>query len=126
MASFWRRKKTDPFSTSVLGLDKSIEELKAQEEAAEKEFGARFSKGIEKTRDSINSRLDTIFEGRKQIDEAFLDELEEMLISTDIGVATTMQILESVRRGVSRQEINDLDALKAAMKRELLTILHHS
>ena len=32
MASFWRRKKTDPFSTSVLGLDKSIEELKAQED----------------------------------------------------------------------------------------------
>ena len=49
-----------------------------------------------------------------------------MLISTDIGVATTMQIIESVRRGVSRQEINDLDALKQAMRRELLEILHHS
>ena len=43
-----------------------------------------------------------------------------MLISTDIGVATTLQILEAVRRGVSRQEINDFDALKAAMKNELL------
>jgi fused signal recognition particle receptor len=49
-----------------------------------------------------------------------------MLISTDIGVSTTMQILDSVRRGVSRAEIKDLDALKAAIKRELLTILHHS
>src|SRR3954466_15726270 len=126
MASFWRRKKTDPFSTSVLGLDKSIEELKAQEEAVEKEFGVRFSKAIEKTHDSIDSRLDTIFESRKQIDEAFLDELEEMLISTDIGVATTMQILEAVRTGVSRAEIKDLAALKAAMKAELLNILHHS
>lgn len=109
-----------------MGLDKSIEELKAQEEAVEKEFGVRFSKAIEKTRNSINNRLDTIFEGRKQIDEAFLDELEEMLISTDIGVQTTMQILDAIRKGVSRQEINDLDALKAAMKRELLDILHHS
>ena len=54
-----------------------------------------FTKAIEKTRHSINNRLDTIFEGRKQIDEAFLDELEEMLISTDIGVATTMQVLEA-------------------------------
>jgi len=122
--AFWRRKKEDKFSTSVLGLDKSIEELKAQEAAVERELSVRFNNAIEKTRDSINSRLDTIFEGRKQIDDAFLDELEEMLISTDIGVATTMQVLDSVRRGVSRQEIKDLDALKAAMKRELLTILH--
>ncbi len=127
MAFFWRRKKDeDKFSTSVLGLDKSLEELKAQEEAVEKELGVRFYKAIEKTRYSINNKLDTIFENRKQIDEAFLDELEEMLISTDIGVATTLQILDAIRRGVSRQEINDLQALKAAMKKELLTILHHS
>jgi hypothetical protein len=53
MASFWRRKKEDPFSTSILGLDRSIEELKAQEEAVEREIGVRFSKAIEKTRHHI-------------------------------------------------------------------------
>jgi fused signal recognition particle receptor len=126
MAFFWRRNKEGKFSTSVLGLDKSIEELQAQEAAVERELGVRFSRAIEKTRQSINTRLDTIFEGRKKIDEAFLDELEELLISTDIGVSTTMQILESVRRGVSRAEISDLDALKTAMKQELLNILHRS
>jgi fused signal recognition particle receptor len=126
MAFFWRRNKEDKFSTSVLGLDKSIEELKAQEEAVEREIGVRFTRAIEKTRNSINSRLDTIFEGRKQIDETLLDELEEMLISTDIGVQTTMQLLEAIRKGVSRQEINDIDALKSVMKNELLDILKHS
>ncbi len=127
MAFFWRRNKDkDKFSTSILGLDKSIEELQAQEAAVEREFGVRFNKAIAKTRDSINNRLDTIFENRKQIDEQFLDELEEMLISTDIGVATTMQVLDAVRRGVSRQEINDMDALKAAMKNELLSIMKAS
>ena len=115
MAFFWRRKKEDSFSSSVLGLDKSVDELKAQEEAVEREIGVRFTKAIEKTRHSINNRLDTIFEGRKQIDDQLLDELEEMLISTDIGVATTMQVLDAIRRGVSRQEIGDLTALKAAM-----------
>ncbi|HVF30328.1 MAG TPA: signal recognition particle-docking protein FtsY [Pyrinomonadaceae bacterium] len=124
--AFWRRNKEDAFSTSVLGLDKSIDELKAREAAAERELGVRFNRAIEKTRDSINGRLDTIFEGRKQIDEKLLDELEEMLISTDIGVPTTMQVLDSIRRGVSRQEISDLAALKAAMKRELLDILRHA
>ncbi len=127
MAFFWRRKKDeDKFSTSVLGLDKSIEELKAQEAAVEREIGVRFTKAIEKTRHSINNKLDTIFENRKQIDEKFLDELEEMLISTDIGVATTLQVLDAIRRGVSRQEISDLTALKAAMKKELLGILDES
>ncbi|HUR98069.1 MAG TPA: signal recognition particle-docking protein FtsY [Pyrinomonadaceae bacterium] len=126
MAFFWRRNKEDTFSSSILGLDKSIEELKAQEEAVEKEIGVRFSKAIEKTRNTLNNRLDKIFEGRKQIDEALLDELEEMLISTDIGVTTTMQVLEAVRTGVSRQEINDLAALKSVMKQELLGILEHS
>ena len=126
MAFFWRRNKEDKFSTSVLGLDKSLEELKAQEEAVERELGVRFTKAIAKTRNSINSRLDTIFEGRKQIDEALLDELEEMLISTDIGVQTTMQVLEAIRKGISRQEISDLDALKRVMKTELLDILRHS
>ncbi len=103
-----------------------MEELKKQEEAVEREIGVRFTKAIAKTRDSLNSKLDVIFEGRKQIDERLLDELEEMLISTDIGVQTTMQILEAIRKGVSRQEINDLDALKSVMKGELLTILQAS
>lgn len=124
--AFWRRKEKDKFSTSVLGLDKTIEELREQEDAVEKEFGVRFNRAIAKTRDSINNKIDTVFENRKKIDEEFLDELEEMLISTDIGVATTFQVLDAVRKGVSRQEINDLDALKTAMKNELLAILRLS
>ena len=126
MAFFWRRKKEDTFSSSVLGLDKSVEELQAQEQAIEREIGVRFTKAIAKTRDTINDRLDTIFEGRKQIDEQLLDELEEMLISTDIGVATTMQVLDTIRKGVSRQEIGDVEALKRAMKNELLDTLRNS
>lgn len=122
MALFWRRKK-EAASASVLGLDKSIEELKAQEEAVEREIGVRLFNAIEKTRESIGGRLDAIFESRKQIDEALLDELEELLISTDIGVATTMQVLEAVRKGVSRHEIGDLEALKTVMRRELLAIV---
>lgn len=123
--AFWRRKsKEDKFSSSVLGLDKSIEELKEEEKRVEREFGVRFNNAISKTRESINSRLDDVFESRRKIDEGFLEELEEMLISTDIGVSTTFQIIETVRKGVSRDEIKDLDALKAAMRNELLSILN--
>jgi fused signal recognition particle receptor len=115
-----------PFATSVLGLNLSLEELQAQEAALEQEFSARFRRAVSATRESLSERLDTVFQGLKQIDENLLDELEEALIAADIGVATTQHILETVRRGVARKQINDLDALKSAIKNELLKILHQS
>ncbi len=114
------------FTTSVLGLNLSMEELQAQEAALEQEFSARFRRAVSATRESLSERLDTVFQGLKQIDENLLDELEEALIAADIGVATTHHILETVRRGVARKQINDLPALKAAIKDELLKILKQS
>ena len=115
-----------PFATSVLGLNLSIEELQAQEAALEQEFSARFRRAVSATRESLSDRLDTVFQSFKQIDDNLLDELEEALIAADIGVATTQHILETVRRGVARKQINDLDALKSAIKAELLKILRQS
>jgi len=115
-----------PFATSVLGLNLSMEELQAQEAALEQEFSSRFRRAVSATRESLAERLDTVFAGRKQIDDELLDNLEEVLIAADIGVPTTLEILETVRRGVARKQINDLDALKQAIKHELLNILHAS
>lgn len=115
-----------PFATSILGLNLSIEELQAQEAALEQEFSARFRRAVAATRETLSERLDTVFQGLKQIDENLLDELEEALIAADIGVATTQHILETVRRGIARKQINDLDALKQAIKNELLRILRAS
>lgn len=115
-----------PFATSVLGLNLSMEDLQAQEAALEQEFSARFRRAVSATRESLSERLDTVFQGLKQIDENLLDELEEALIAADIGVVTTQHILETVRRGVARKQINDLDALKQAIKEELLKILRQS
>ena len=115
-----------PFATSVLGLNLSMEELQAQEAALEQELSARFRRAVAATRNSLSDRLDAVFQGLKQIDEKLLDELEEALIAADIGVPTTQHILETVRRGVARKQINDLDALKSAIKSELIKILHAS
>jgi fused signal recognition particle receptor len=115
-----------PFASSVLGLDRSIEELQEQEAALEQEFSARFRRAVAATRESLSERIDTVFQGRKQIDAELLDELEEALIAADIGVATTLHILETVRRGIARNQINDIAALKQAIKTELLEILRAS
>ena len=114
------------FSSSVLGLDLSVEELQAREAALEQEFSARFRRAVAATRESLSEKLDTVFVGRKQIDDELLDQLEEALIAADIGVSTTLQVLENVRRAIARKQINDLDALKAAVKSELLDILKAS
>ena len=115
-----------PFATSILGLDRSMEELQAQEAALEQAFAARFRRAVAATRESLSEKIDTVFQGRKQIDAALLDELEEALIAADIGVPTTLHILETVRRGIARNQINDIDALKQAIKSELLSILRAS
>ncbi len=114
------------FATSVLGLNLSLEELQAQEAALEQEFSARFRRAVSATRESLSDKLDTVFAGRKQIDDELLDQLEEALIAADIGVPTTLEILETVRRGVARKQINDIEALKTAIKSELLKILQLS
>jgi fused signal recognition particle receptor len=115
-----------PFASSVLGLDRSIDELQEQEAALEQEFSARFRRAVSATRESLSEKIETVFQGRKQIDAELLDELEEALIAADIGVPTTLHILETVRRGLARNQINDIDALKLAIKTELLDILRAS
>ena len=113
-------------SSSILGLNRTQEELEAEIEALEQTYAARFSRAIAATRESLSEKIDSVFENRKQIDAALLDELEEALIAADLGVNTTLEILDKVRRGISRKEIGDIDALKAALKSELLTILRDS
>jgi fused signal recognition particle receptor len=114
------------FSSSILGLDRSEEELQAEIESLEQAYSARFARAISATRESLSEKIDTVFQGRKVIDAALLDELEEALIAADLGVTTTLDILDKVRRGISRKEISDIDALKAAIKNELLSILKES
>jgi fused signal recognition particle receptor len=119
-------RSTSAFSSSILGLDRSAEELQSEIDALEQTYAARFSRAISATRESLSEKIDTVFQGRKVIDVELLDELEEALIAADIGVTTTLEILDAVRRGVTRKEINDIEALKAAIKNQLLDILRDS
>jgi len=94
------------------------------EDAAEDEgFMKRFRKAISSTRENIASRLEDVVKGKKQIDATTLEELEEALIGADIGVQTTMEIIENVRKQVDRQALKDTDELKRTIKQQLLDIL---
>ena len=75
---------------------------------AEKQgFFKRLVSGLSKTRDNIVSGMDSIFHGFSSIDEDFYEELEETLIMGDIGVNTTMEILDDLREKVKEQHIKE-------------------
>lgn len=94
-----------------------------EEEATDEGFMKRFRKAITSTRENIATRLEDAVKGKKVIDAATLDELEEALIGADIGVQTTMEIIENVRKQVDRQALKDPDELKRMIKQHLLDIL---
>ncbi len=92
-------------------------------EAATTGFVGRFRRAIAATRDTLSNRLEEAVKGKKQIDAATLEELEEMLIGADIGVQTTLEIIDDVRRQVDRQALRDVDELKRVIRDHLLKIL---
>ena len=108
-----------PFATSILGLNLSIEELQAQEAALEQEFSARFRRAVAATRESLSERLDTVFQGLKQIDENLLDELEEALIAADSDWRQHSICWNTVRSGIAERD-KCYRALQQADQKELL------
>ena len=70
-----------------------------------KGFFRRLVSGLAKTRDNIVSGMDSIFHGFSKIDEEFYEELEETLIMGDLGVHSTMEILEDLRAKVKERHI---------------------
>ena len=82
------------------------DEARGDEEKKEKKgFFARLMEGLAKTRDSFRKSFNALFSGFSQIDDDFYDELEELLITSDIGVETTMKIIDDLKEKVKEQHI---------------------
>lgn len=92
----------------------------------EENFLRRFRRAVTATRENLAARIENVVKGKKQIDAATLDELEEVLISADIGVQTTLEIIDDVRKQVDRQTLKDVDELKRVIKKHLLDILERA
>ena len=83
----------------------------------------KLKSGVQKTRAGLVSALEDALQGKKQIDADLLDELEFTLISADVGVRTTEEILERIRQRVERHQLNDAAELKGLIREHLLEIL---
>lgn len=82
---------------------------------------SRLKHGLAKTRDFLNTDIEDLFVGHRQIDDALLEDLEAMLIMADIGAATAAALVDEVRRKGDR--ISDADGLKKALKAEIRSLL---
>lgn len=83
----------------------------------------RLKEGIQKTRAGLTERIEDVFSGGKQIDADVLDELEYALITADIGIKTTQEILEEIRLRVDRKTLSDSSELKSLIREHLLEVL---
>ena len=83
----------------------------------------KLKSGVQKTRAGLVNALEDALQGRKEIDAELLDELESTLISADIGVRTTEEILERIRQRVERHQLGDAGELKGMIREHLLEIL---
>lgn len=83
----------------------------------------RLKLGIRKTRAGLMEAIDDTIHGKKQIDADLLEELEYALISADIGVKTSTEVLERIRQRVDRKLVNDSAELKGLIREHLLEVL---
>ncbi len=96
---------------------------KSKEEKKEGSLYERLRQGLSKTRFGLTGRLDQVVFGKKEIDKDLLDELEEILFTSDLGVVTTQELIDRVQAGVARKELDNPERLKDALKENIHAFL---
>jgi fused signal recognition particle receptor len=97
-----------------------------QEKPVGKSLFQRLQERLGKTKDSLVYRLDRLFLGKKEIDQDLFEQLEEILITADLGVTTTLELLDKARKKVRRDLLSDPQALKAIIRDQILAYIEAS
>lgn len=88
-------------------------------------FFDRLKEGLTKTRKGFIESVESLFTGRK-IDEETLEELEEILIASDVGTKASAEIIKTIREKSEKGEVSDVDSVKELLKKEMVSILGNS
>ena len=86
-------------------------------------FFEKLKQGLNKTKDSFDEKIHQVFQSFRKVDEELLEELEEALILSDIGVETSERIIQSLRERVKKEKIQEEQDVKQALKEEIQAIL---
>jgi len=86
-------------------------------------FFDKLKSGLGKTRNSFNEKINSVFSSFRKVDEDLLEELEEILIMSDIGVETATEIISRLRERIKQEKLQDEENVKLALKEEMQKIL---
>ena len=89
-------------------------------------FFDKLKQGLTKTKESINEKINDVFSNFRKVDEEFLEELEEVLIMSDIGIDTSTKIIANLRERIKKEKIEDEEQVKEALREEIQKILEIS
>ncbi len=89
-------------------------------------FFEKLKQGLNKTKESINDKINDVFSNFRKVDEDFLEELEEVLIMSDIGVETSTKIISNLRERMKKEKIEDQEQVKEVLRQEIEKILEIS
>jgi fused signal recognition particle receptor len=84
------------------------------------------NKGLEKTKESVFTKLSRAVAGKSRVDDEVLDNLEEVLVSSDVGVATTIKIIERIESRVARDKYLNTSELNVILKEEIVALLENN
>ncbi len=101
----------------------SQDDLAEETQTPKKSFFDKLKDGLSKTRASLNSGLDSVISAFKKVDEELLEELEETLIMADVGVDTSLYIIEELRKKAKENKISEPSEIKGAIEEIISNIL---
>ncbi len=86
-------------------------------------FFEKLKKGLGKTKESISEKINDVFANFRKVDEDLLEELEEILIMSDIGVDTSTKIIDELRNRIKKEKIEDEETVKNVLREEMAKLL---
>lgn len=86
-------------------------------------FFEKLKRGMNKTKNAFDEKINNVFKSFRKVDEDFLDELEEILIMSDIGVDTSVEIINNLRNKIKKEKLQDEEDVKKALREEMQNIL---
>ncbi|MBN6205958.1 signal recognition particle-docking protein FtsY [Ralstonia pickettii] len=103
-------------------LDKFKKRFKQEEQA--EEVSEKYKEGMKKTRGVFSGKINELLARYRKVDEDFFEELEEVLISADVGVTTVMDLIDELEMEVKRQNIKDTNEMKEVISEKLVDIYY--
>ena len=85
-------------------------------------FFEKLKTGLSKTKESFNTKINDVFSNFRKVDEEFLEELEEVLIMSDMGVDTSVRIVDNLRKRIKKDNIKEEEEVKEALRDEIKKI----